>query len=114
MSQVRSGAVDQCGISHVATTGSPRFLYDPSCAFALFSDPGRVLRSSHNGPENAVPVSNRTKTSAANDIEARSQGISTRCLRFKTYVAARHARLAPGWLLAFTVGELNPLDRLPQ
>jgi hypothetical protein len=42
MGLVRSGAEDRCGISHVATTGSPRFLGDPSCTFALFSDPGRA------------------------------------------------------------------------
>ena len=55
MDLVRSGAEDRCGISHVATTGSPRFLGDPSCTFALLSDPGRAPRSSHfsaiaNGP----------------------------------------------------------------
>lgn len=64
MGLVRSGAEDRCGISHVATTGSPRFLGDPSCTFALVSDPGRAPLSSHSGQGNAAPASNKTKAPA--------------------------------------------------
>lgn len=56
-------AVDRPAL-HTTTTGSPRFLDDPSCTSALFSDPGQASPTSHSGEGDAVPASNTARTSA--------------------------------------------------
>ena len=42
---------------------------------------------------------------------AQSRGFGTCCLRFTSDVATTHAKLASGWLAAFTGRASNPLDR---
>jgi hypothetical protein len=43
------------GISSVETTGSPTFVRNPYCAFALLSDPGRIDVSGHDNTPTRPP-----------------------------------------------------------
>lgn len=59
------GLVD-CGADDLTAfrteiAGSPRFLADPSCTFALFTDPGPVDHVFHDVVIDAAPASNKTK-----------------------------------------------------
>jgi len=57
------------------------------------------------------PHPTRRRLRRKHDVEAQSHGFDTYYLRFGRRVAAEPARLASGWLLAFTGRESNPLDR---
>ena len=69
-----------------SNAGSPRFLENPSCTFALLSDPGRSGWPCLDGQLSAIPNAGKMKTPAFVHFEAQSHGFSTRCLRFKSYV----------------------------
>ena len=79
----------------VVVVGSPRFLSDPSCTCAVFSDPGRARCPSRRGTSSTAPVSTHDEgPSGQHDVEAQWHGFGTRCLRFTNDVAVAHARRA--------------------
>ena len=69
------------GNGSVEPTGSPTFLGNPDCAFALLSDPGRTNASGpamrRRGPRCVHDEGSRIRT-----FEAQSHGFGTGCLRF--------------------------------
>ena len=62
--------------------------------------PDDPLRLANTGASGAAPTRITMKASSLPDFEAYSAASSPAGLRFKTRVAARHARLASGWLAA--------------
>src|SRR5436190_8038764 len=79
--------------------GSHRFPGDPSCAFALLKDPGRVSGPSPKRSHRCCPRAQHGEGFSGHLISRLPQGFSTRCLRFARDVAAARARLASGWLV---------------
>ena len=63
------------------TTGSPTFLGDHHCAFALLFDPGGGDAPGHYGTTLLSSRLTKPKTPALPTFEAQSHGFSTRCLR---------------------------------
>jgi hypothetical protein len=84
--------------SHVGAMGSRRFPGDPSCAFAPLQDPGRTTDPSPWRYRRCCPRTTHSEGFSASIISRLLRGFGTCCLRFTTGVAARHARLASGWL----------------
>ena len=84
-------------LSPWARAGSLRFPGDPSCTSALFQDPGRIARPRLAGLTDAAPVPTLAEGFSVHMISRLTHGFDTRCLRFKSSVAATHARLASGW-----------------
>ena len=62
--------------------------------------PDDPLRLAYSGASSAAPALIRTKASTLRISRLNSVASTTRCVRFTTYVAARHATLAPGWRAA--------------
>jgi hypothetical protein len=79
--------------------GSHRFPGDPSRAFALLQDPGRISGPSPKRSHRCCPRAQHGEGFSGHMISRLPQGFSTRCLRFACDVAAARARLASGWLV---------------
>src|SRR3954464_13167875 len=79
--------------------GSHRFPGDPSRAFALLQDPGRISGPSPKRSHRCCPRAQHDEGFSGHMISRLPQGFSTRCLRFARDVAAARARLASGWLV---------------
>src|SRR5215210_4369081 len=79
--------------------GSHRFPGDPSRAFALLQDPGRISGPSPKRSHRCCPRAQHDEGFSGHMISRLPQGFSTRCLRFACDVAAARARLASGWLV---------------
>src|SRR5215207_594426 len=79
--------------------GSHRFPGDPSRAFALLQDPGRINGPSPKRSHRCCPRAQHGEGFSGHMISRLPQGFSTRCLRFARDVAAARARLASGWLV---------------
>ena len=86
---------------------------DPSCALALFSDPGGIGHARPSRRADAVPAADKSEDSR-NDLfaEAQSHGLDTRCLRFAGRVAPppRKTRFR---LLASSAGRDSLTRRVP-
>ena len=80
--------------------GSHRFPGDPSYAFALLQDPGRAGKISPWRSCRCCPRATQAEGLNGYIISRLTQGLSIRCLRFTSDVAASHARLASGWRAA--------------
>src|SRR5580700_3897650 len=80
--------------------GSHRFPGDPSYAFALLQDPGRAGKISPWRSYRCCPRATQAEGLNGYIISRLTQGLSIRCLRFTSGVAAAHARLASGWRAA--------------
>src|SRR3954469_18992820 len=80
--------------------GSHRFPGDPSRAFALLKDPGRISGPSPKRSHRCCPRAQHDEGFSGHMISRLPQGFSTRCLRFARDVAAARARLASGWLVS--------------
>src|SRR3954465_5853031 len=80
--------------------GSHRFPGDPSRAFALLQDPGRINGPSPKRSHRCCPRAQHDEGFSGHMISRLPQGFSTRCLRFARDVAAARARLASGWLVS--------------
>ncbi len=77
--------VPPTGIASVETTGSPMFLGNPHCAFALLSDPGgRTCQAITTRPRG--PRSDHDEGSRIATFEAQSHSFSAGCLRFAGWV----------------------------
>src|SRR5215210_768128 len=83
----------------VDAVGSHRFPGDPSRAFALLKDPGRISGPSPKRSHRCCPRAQHGEGFSGHMISRLPQGFSTRCLRFARDVAAARARLASGWLV---------------
>jgi len=68
---------------------------EPSRAFALLSDPGRIDAPWPSRGRRRGPCDFHGKGSGKETFEAQSHGFCTRCLRFAEVVTAPDARLAP-------------------
>src|SRR4051812_9502028 len=79
--------------------GSHRFPGDPSRAFALLKDPGRISGPSPKRFHRCCPRAQHGEGFSGHMISRLPQGFGTRCLRFARDVAAARARLASGWLV---------------
>src|SRR3954465_15347643 len=79
--------------------GSHRFPGDPSRAFALLQDPGRISGPSPKRSHRCCPRAQHGEGFSGHMISRLPQGFTTRCLRFACDVAAARARLASGWLV---------------
>ena len=79
--------------------GSHRFPGDPSRAFALLQDPGRISGPSPKRSHRCCPRAQHDEGFSGHMISRLPQGFGTRCLRFARGVAATRARLASGWLV---------------
>jgi hypothetical protein len=79
--------------------GSHRFPGDPSRAFALLEDPGRISGPSPKRSHRCCPRAQHGEGFSGHLISRLRQGFGTRCLRFARGVAAARARLASGWLV---------------
>jgi hypothetical protein len=89
------------GMLHTwARAGSHRFPGDPSYAFALLQDPGRAGKISPWRSCRCCPRATQAEGLNGYIISRLTQGLSIRCLRFTSDVAASHARLASGWRAA--------------
>src|ERR1700694_3589576 len=89
------------GMSHPwARAGSHRFPGDPSYTFALLQDPGRAGKISPWRSCRCCPRATQAEGLSGYIISRLTQGLSIRCLRFTSDVAASHARLASGWRAA--------------
>src|SRR5215212_4686587 len=77
--------------------GSHRFPGDPSRAFALLQDPGRISGPSPKRSHRCCPRAQHGEGFSGHMISRLPQGFSTRCLRFARDVAAARARLTSGW-----------------
>ena len=89
------------GMLHTRTrAGSHRFPGDPSYAFALLQDPGRAGKISPWRSCRCCPRATQAEGLNGYIISRLTQGLSIRCLRFTSGVAAAHARLASGWRAA--------------
>jgi hypothetical protein len=89
------------GMLHMWTrAGSRRFPGDPSYAFALLQDPGRAGKISPWRSCRCCPRATQAEGLNGYIISRLTQGLSIRCLRFTSDVAASHARLASGWRAA--------------
>ena len=75
------------------STGSRRFLRNPSRTFAPVTDSGRTDIVSPNRHFSADPTSCTMKSPALGDFEAQSRGFSTCCLRFTARVTPDYAKL---------------------
>ena len=82
-----------------ARAGSPRFPGDPSRDFAPVYDPGRPVAPCQWRRFRCCPhTKNNEGVIKSNRFRRLLRRFITCCLRFTTGVAARHARLASGWL----------------
>ena len=89
------------GLLHMwARAGSRRFPGDPSYAFALLQDPGRADKISPWRSCRCCPRATQAEGLNGYIISRLTQGLSIRCLRFTSDVAAAHAKLASGWRAA--------------
>jgi len=89
------------GMLHTwARAGSHRFPGDPSHAFALLQDPGRAGKISPWRSCRCCPRATQAEGLNGYIISRLTQGLSIRCLRFTSDVAASRARLASGWRAA--------------
>src|SRR6478672_1343670 len=79
--------------------GSHRFPGDPSRAFALLQDPGRISGPSPKRSHRCCPRAQHDEGFSGHMISRLPQGFGTRCLRFAGGVAVARARLASGWLV---------------
>src|SRR5271156_94127 len=96
-----SAGVPIPGMAHPwARAGSHRFPGDPSYAFALLQDPGRAGKISPWRSCRCCPRATQAEGLNGHIISRLTQGLSIRCLRFTSDVAASHARLASGWRAA--------------
>ena len=68
---------------------------EPSRAFALLSDPGRIDAPWPSRGRRRGPCDFHGKGSGKETFEAQAHGFCTRCLRFAEFVTAPDARLAP-------------------
>src|SRR6476646_4748826 len=84
---------------HVDGEGSHRFPGDPSRAFALLQDPGRISGPSPKRSHRCCPRAQPDEGFSGHMISRLPQGFGTRCLRFAGGVAVARARLASGWLV---------------
>ena len=84
---------------HVDGVGSHRFPGDPSRAFALLQDPGRISGPSPKRSHRCCPRAQHDEGFSGHMISRLPQGFGTRCLRFAGGVAVARARLASGWLV---------------
>src|SRR6476659_717081 len=84
---------------HVDGVGPHRFPGDPSRAFALLQDPGRISGPSPKRSHRCCPRAQHGDGFSGHMISRLPQGFGTRCLRFARGVAAARARLASGWLV---------------
>jgi Putative transposase len=80
--------------------GSHRFPGGPSYAFALLQDPGRAGKISPWRSCRCCPRATQAEGLNGYIISRLTQGLSIRCLRFTSDVAASRARLASGWRAA--------------
>ena len=93
-----------------SNAGSPRFLGNPSHAFAPLYDPGRSDRS-HLGDRPSAAPSGTTKKAPAICISGLNHAASaSAAYASSSALPHSHARLASGWRLTFAGGESNPLD----
>jgi hypothetical protein len=88
--------------------GSHRFPGDPSRAFALLQDPGRISGPSPKRSHRCCPRAQHGEGFSGHLISRLPQGFSTRCLRFARDVAAARARLASGWLVGLCWEGVEP------
>src|SRR5215217_984956 len=88
--------------------GSHRFPGDPSRAFALLKDPGRISGPSPKRSHRCCPRAQHDEGFSGHMISRLPQGFSTRCLRFARDVAAARARLASGWLVGLCWEGVEP------
>src|SRR5215218_6641941 len=88
--------------------GSHRFPGDPSRAFALLKDPGRISGPSPKRSHRCCPRAQHDEGFSGHMISRLPQGFSTRCLRFARDVAAARARLASGWLVSLCRERVEP------
>ena len=71
---------------------------ESSCAFALFSDPGRTDAAGHFAASTRSPCAERRRLHAIGNFGAEWHGFSTGCLRFVRWVA--HTRTQDSLLVA--------------
>jgi hypothetical protein len=88
--------------------GSHRFPGDPSRAFALLQDPGRISGPSPKRSHRYCPRAQHDEGFGSHMISRLPQGFGTRCLRFARDVAAARARLASGWLVGLCREGVEP------
>ena len=91
-----------------SNVSSPRFLGNPSGTSAPLLDPGGCRVSGSTTPRCCPRNCYHEGSRYIMIFEARSHGFCTRCLRFALWSPSR-ARLAPGWLPAFTGRDFHPL-----
>ena len=77
----------------VETTGSPTFLGNPRCAFALLSDPGRTSTSGHCDVSVLPPLAPRRRLQHGS-FEAESHGLALAVYASWCELPRHHARLA--------------------
>ena len=94
--------VSLAGVFRAGTrAGSLRLPGDPSRAFALLQDPGRVDKSSPLAGLPMLPPAQPNRRPQREEISrGLPHGFSTCRLRFTSRVTAAHARLASGWRAA--------------
>src|SRR5689334_21604566 len=88
--------------------GSHRFPGDPSRAFALLQDPGRISGPSPKRFHQCCPRAQHDEGFSGHMISRLRQGFGTCCLRFASGVAAARARLASGWLVSLCREGVEP------
>lgn len=91
-------------------TGSPRFLGNPSNAFAPLFDPGRSDWPCLGGQYGAVPAKTNTRTPAVNAFRDSITRLQHPLPTLPQVCYRPWARLASGWWLTSTGRESNPLD----
>ena len=94
-----SGSSTTPAFEEMEVTGSPRFLENPNCAFAVFSDPGRTDASGHRDAPTWPPLAARRRLLARGNFGAQSHGFGTGCLRFARWVSPT-GRKTRFWVLA--------------
>jgi hypothetical protein len=94
--------------ARVDAVGSHRFPGDPSRAFALVQDPGRISGPSPTRSHRCCPRAQHGEGFSGHMISRLPQGFGPRCLRFTSSVAAAPARLASGWLVGLCREGVEP------
>ena len=70
----------------VDTTGSPKFLGNPDCLFAMLFDSGRPARPSPTRDGSTAPAIDQDDGAHIETFEALSHGVEARCLRFVQWI----------------------------
>ena len=97
-------------LGHGSNAGAPRFLESPSHASATLYDSGRSGPTSPYRSARCCPPYSDHEDTRDTYFGTQYRGFGIRCLRFKWYVTAPHARLASGWWFAIAGRASNPLD----